>query len=60
MSKIGDLSAKPAHTLTPDELREIARRIEQRRESGLAIPGDRADLYAEALRELARERESAK
>ncbi|MFY9293387.1 MAG: hypothetical protein WAP03_22200 [Methylorubrum rhodinum] len=56
---IGDLSAKPTHALTPAELREIARRIERRRESGLAIPGDRVGLYTEAMRALAQERESA-
>ncbi|SFL19116.1 hypothetical protein [Methylorubrum salsuginis] len=56
MSKIGDLSATPVDALTSEELQEIARRIERRRETGLAIPCERIDLYAEALRALARER----
>ncbi|GJE43973.1 hypothetical protein [Methylobacterium soli] len=40
------------------ELEEIAKRCEERRESGFIVTPDSVALFAEALRALARERKS--
>jgi len=41
---------------TASELEEIAKRCEERRESGFIVTPDSVALFAEALRALARER----
>ncbi|WP_232629180.1 hypothetical protein [Methylobacterium sp. Leaf118] len=51
-----DLSTKPAAAFTSADIEELARRIAARRDTGIAIPGSQVDLYAEAMRALARER----
>ena len=40
-----------------DDLLALAERVEERKEGGMTVPGNRCWLYAEALRALAREQE---